>query len=108
MSRILNALDIHHVGEQTAIDLAAWLAAELPRAKGETDAAWTRRAADHLRDASVDELTAVFGIGRVVAEAIARFFADEHAATRSIGSSRPASAPRRRPRARRAGRSRGR
>ena len=64
LSRILNALGIRHVGEQTAIDLAAWLAAELPRAEDETDADWTRRAADRLRDASVEELTAVFGIGQ--------------------------------------------
>ncbi len=78
LSRILNGLGIRHVGWQTAIDLAAWLAQELPRADGETDAAWTRRAADKLRDASVDELTAVYGIGGVVAEAIERFFADEH------------------------------
>ena len=77
LSRILNGLGIRHVGGQTAIDLAAWLA-QLPRADGETDAAWTRRAADKLRDASVDELTAVYGIGRVVAEGIERFFADEH------------------------------
>ena len=78
LSRILNGLGIRHVGGQTAIDLAAWLAHELPRAEGETDAAWTRRAADKLRDASVDELTAVYGIGRVVADGIERFFADEH------------------------------
>ena len=49
-----------------------------PATDGETDAAWTRRAADHLRDASVEELTSVFGIGGVVAEGIARFFDDEH------------------------------
>ncbi|HEX7197655.1 MAG TPA: BRCT domain-containing protein, partial [Candidatus Limnocylindria bacterium] len=61
-----------------AVDLAAWLASELPRSEGETDAGWTRRAADKLRDASADELTSVFGIGRVVAEGIERFFADEH------------------------------
>jgi DNA ligase (NAD+) len=78
LSRILNALGIRHVGEQTAIDLAAWLASELPRADDETDAEWTRRAADRLRDASVEELTAVFGIGKVVAEGIVRFFGDEH------------------------------
>jgi DNA ligase (NAD+) len=78
MSRILYSLGIRHVGAQTAIDLAAWLAADLPRGEDETDAAWTRRAADRLRDASVEELTAVFGIGQVVAEAIVRFFADEH------------------------------
>ena len=78
LARILNALGIRHVGEQTAIDLAAWLTREVPRAEGETDAEWTRRVADRLRDASVEELTAVYGIGRVVAEAIRRFFDDEH------------------------------
>jgi len=78
LSRILHGLGIRHVGFTTATDLAAWLAAELPSSDGETDAAWTRRAADHLRDASVEELTSVFGIGGVVAEGIARFFDDEH------------------------------
>jgi DNA ligase (NAD+) len=78
LGRILNSLGVRHVGEQTATDLAAWLARELPRGENETDAAWTRRAADRLRDASVEELTAVYGIGRVVAEGIRRFFDDEH------------------------------
>jgi DNA ligase (NAD+) len=78
LSRILNGLGIRHVGWQTAIDLAAWLTRELPRAEGETDADWTRRAADRLRGASADELTEVYGVGRVVAEAIERFFDDEH------------------------------
>ena len=78
LNRILHGLGIRHVGFTTATDLTAWLAGELPREDGETDAAWTRRAADHLRDASVEELTSVFGIGQVVAEEIARFFADEH------------------------------
>jgi DNA ligase (NAD+) len=78
LSRILNGLGMRHVGGQTATDLASWLARELPRAEAETDAAWTRRAADRLREASVEELTAVFGIGKVVAEGIVRFFSDEH------------------------------
>jgi DNA ligase (NAD+) len=80
LGRILNSLGIRHVGEQTAIDLAAWLARELPRSEGETEADWTRRAADRLRVASVEELTAVYGIGKVVAEGIRRFFDDEHTA----------------------------
>ncbi|HEX5039913.1 MAG TPA: NAD-dependent DNA ligase LigA [Candidatus Limnocylindria bacterium] len=78
LSRIINGLGIRHVGGQTAVDLAAWLARELPRAEGETDAEWTRRAADRLRDATVEELTGVYGIGQVVAEGIVRFFGDEH------------------------------
>ena len=78
LSRILYSLGIRHVGGQTAIDLAAWLARELPRAETETDRDWTRRAADRLRNASVEELTAVYGIGAVVAESIRRFFTDEH------------------------------
>ena len=78
LSRIINSLGIRHVGAQTAIDLAAWLTRETPRAQDEDDAAWTRRVADRLREASADELTAVFGVGAVVADGIARFFADEH------------------------------
>jgi DNA ligase (NAD+) len=78
LSRIINALGIRHVGETTAIDLANWLARELPIAEGETEGDWTRRAADRLRDASVEELTGVFGIGEIVALGIRRFFDDEH------------------------------
>ena len=78
LSRIINSLGIRHVGETTAIDLANWLIRDLPRAESETEADWTRRAADRLRGASVEELTDVFGIGTVVAEGIVRFFGDEH------------------------------
>ncbi len=78
LARILAALGIRHVGEQTAVDLASWLVAETPRKEDEGEAAWTGRVVARLRAASADELTEVFGIGRVVADAIARFFADEH------------------------------
>jgi DNA ligase (NAD+) len=78
LARILNSLGIRHVGEQTAIDLAAWLGREVPRGQEEDEAAWTRRVADRLRGASADELTAVFGIGAVVAEGIAGYFSDDH------------------------------
>ena len=78
LARILNGLGIRHVGEQTAIDLANWLAHETPSEDGESEAAWTRRAAQRLGDASTEELTEVFGIGEVVAQAIAGYFADPH------------------------------
>ncbi len=78
LSRIINSLGIRHVGGQTAIDLAGWLARELPRTDDESEAAWTARAADRLRNASVEELTEVHGIGGVVAEGIVRFFGDDH------------------------------
>jgi DNA ligase (NAD+) len=78
LARILNSLGIRHVGEQTAIDLANWLTRETSRADGESEAGWTGRVADRLRDASAEEVTAVFGIGQVVAEGIAGYFADEH------------------------------
>jgi DNA ligase (NAD+) len=77
LARILNALGIRHVGEQTAIDLATWLTREVPRQEGDDEAAWTRRVADRLRLAEADELTAVFGIGAVVAEGIASYFRTE-------------------------------
>jgi DNA ligase (NAD+) len=93
---ILNALGIRHVGWQTAMDLAAWLAIEEPPNEGEGEADWTRRVADRLRGASVEELTAVYGIGRVVAEGIARYFADEHTSDtlhRLVGAGVVAEAP---------------
>jgi DNA ligase (NAD+) len=80
LARIVNSLGIRHVGFQTAVDLANWLTAEIPRAEDESEADWTRRVADHLRRASAEELTAVFGVGQVVAEGIAAYFADEHTA----------------------------
>jgi DNA ligase (NAD+) len=76
--RVLNALGIRHVGEQTAIDLATWLATEVPPADGESDTVWMRRLVERLWTASAEELTAVYGVGGVVAESIARFFRDEH------------------------------
>jgi DNA ligase (NAD+) len=80
LARILAALGIRHTGGQTAIDLAAWLARELPPATDETDASWTSRAVDKLAAASADELQAVPGIGRVVGDAIVRYFSDQHTA----------------------------
>jgi DNA ligase (NAD+) len=82
--RILNALGIRHVGEQTAIDLAAWLATEVPPleapdgADTDSDVDWTARVVARLSGASAEELTAVYGVGAVVAESIERFFRDEH------------------------------
>ncbi|HUG94560.1 MAG TPA: NAD-dependent DNA ligase LigA [Pleomorphomonadaceae bacterium] len=78
--RILNGLGIRHVGEQTAIDLARWLAQDVPPKVGRSDAEWTRRVVDRLTAMSVEELTEVYGVGAVVAESIARFFRDEHTA----------------------------
>ena len=77
LARIVNALGIRHVGEQTAVDLANWLRSEVPREASESEAAWTRRVAARLRGATAEELTEVFGIGTVVAEEIARYFRDE-------------------------------
>ena len=78
LARIINSLGIRHVGFQTAIDLANWLTAETPRAVDESEADWTGRVADRLRNATAEELTAVFGVGKVVADGIAAYFADEH------------------------------
>ncbi len=80
LARILNALGMRHVGGQTAVDLAAWLARDLPPDADEIDADWTRRVAERLASVSAEELTAVPGIGRIVAEAIVRYFGDEHTA----------------------------
>jgi DNA ligase (NAD+) len=76
--RILAGLGIRHVGEQTAIDLARWLAEDVPPTRGESDRDWTRRVVERLSTATAEELTGVYGVGAVVAESIAHFFDDEH------------------------------
>ncbi|HEX8938802.1 MAG TPA: NAD-dependent DNA ligase LigA [Candidatus Limnocylindrales bacterium] len=82
LARVINALGIPQVGEQTAIDLAAWAAAEWPPAEGEPLGGadgWTARVAGGLgrtaREAP-ERFQEVPGVGAVVAESIARWFAD--------------------------------
>ena len=76
LARILAALGIRHVGEQTAIDLASWIVATWPPAAGEDEAAWTARIAQALAETEAERFEAVPGIGAVVAASIGRFFAD--------------------------------
>jgi DNA ligase (NAD+) len=82
LARILVALGIPQVGEQTAIDLADWIVAEWPPTEDEPMGGpdgWTTRVARELRRVATDEpdrITAVPGVGAVVARAIAGWFAD--------------------------------
>jgi DNA ligase (NAD+) len=72
LERLIAALGIPQVGWTTAIELAAWLAAEVP-AGGD----WLRRAADQLRavaTASPERFEEVEGIGPTVAAALAAWF----------------------------------
>ncbi|PLS81777.1 NAD-dependent DNA ligase LigA [Candidatus Saccharibacteria bacterium] len=59
LARFVYALGIRHVGTQTAIDLANQF-----------------RNLDSLKNATIEELNAVEGIGRVVAESVAAWFAE--------------------------------
>jgi DNA ligase (NAD+) len=72
LSRILLALGIRHVGDSTADDLARWLAERLPSQEVDLGAVF-----DVLRSASVDELQSIEGVGPVVAESVAEFFASD-------------------------------
>ena len=76
LARILAALGIRHVGEQTAIDLATWIAATWPPTDAEDEAAWTTRIAAALAETEAERFEAVPGIGGVVAASIGRFFDD--------------------------------
>ncbi len=71
LSRILLALGIRHVGDSTADDLAQWLAERLPKG------ADLGVIFDALRNTSVEDLQSIEGIGAVVAESIAEYFASE-------------------------------
>ena len=74
LARILNGLGIPQVGEQTAIDLARWVADQEP--PGED---WLRRAGTFLRSVATqdpDRFLAVEGVGPNVAAGLAAYFAD--------------------------------
>ncbi|HEX9044781.1 MAG TPA: NAD-dependent DNA ligase LigA [Candidatus Limnocylindrales bacterium] len=83
LARILNALGIPQVGQQTAIDLARWAAHEWPPADDEPMGGadgWTARVARGLRAVAIEEperIRAIAGVGPVVAAAISRWFADD-------------------------------
>lgn len=76
LARILNALGIRHVGEQTAVDLADWIAERVPPEPGESSADWSLRVARFLRGTPPEAFEEVPGVGSVVAGSIARFFGD--------------------------------
>ncbi len=88
LARILNALGIPQIGEQTAIDLASWLAARIPPADDEPmggHGGWTARAAAELERIARDEpaeFETVPGIGATVAAGLVRYFTEP--ATRGI------------------------
>ncbi len=74
LQRIIAALGIPQVGWTTAIELAAWLAAEVPAGDD-----WLARAAAFLQRVATDEPTRfeeVEGIGPVVAASLAAWFAE--------------------------------
>lgn len=70
--RVLVALGIRHVGEATAKDLAEELQRRVPPTSG---AAWGRTVLATLRSLTAEELTAIAGVGAVVAESIVSAFA---------------------------------
>ncbi len=91
LARVLNGLGMPQVGEQTAIDLATWLAGRVrpddyPPADGDVvPDPWFAAAEAELRRIGTDEpdtFTEVPGIGPTVAAALGRWFADE--ATRDV------------------------
>ncbi len=91
LARVLNGLGMPQVGEQTAIDLATWLAGRVPPdayPPPDADAIpdpWFAAVEAELRRLAVDEpetLTEVPGIGPTVSAALHRWFTDE--ATRDV------------------------
>ena len=77
LERILASLGIPQVGWTTAIELAVWLAAEVPAADAPAD--WLHRAAAHLERIATDEparFEQLEGVGPVVSAALASWFAE--------------------------------
>ena len=80
LERIIAALGIPQVGWTTAIDLAAWLATELPPADGEPMAGhggWLSRAGRFLTETAgehPERFEEVMGVGPTVAASLADYF----------------------------------
>jgi DNA ligase (NAD+) len=77
LARILNSLGIPQVGEQTAIDLADWIAATWPPGDDEPlggPDGWFARVARELGSAAPDRFQEVDGIGPTVAASVANWF----------------------------------
>ncbi|HEU4919650.1 MAG TPA: NAD-dependent DNA ligase LigA [Candidatus Limnocylindrales bacterium] len=75
LERIIAALGIPQVGWTTAIELAHWLAAEVPAGDG-----WLVRAAGHLKGvatADPERFEEIEGIGPTVAAALAAWFGED-------------------------------
>jgi DNA ligase (NAD+) len=76
LERIIASLGIPQVGWTTAIELAHWLAAEVPA--GDDPADWLVRAAAHLRTVSAESperFVEIEGVGPTVSAALATWFA---------------------------------
>jgi len=84
LERVLASLGIPQVGWTTAIELAAWLATEIPAGEEAgsehvVGADWLRAAAAHLERVATDEparFEEIAGVGPLVASALAAWFAD--------------------------------
>jgi DNA ligase (NAD+) len=82
LGRILNSLGIPQVGETTAIDLARWLAEEVPPLEGEAMGGakgWFARVATFLRDVAAtdpERFEAVAGVGPTVRASLAAWLTD--------------------------------
>jgi DNA ligase (NAD+) len=81
LARILNALGIPQVGEQTAIDLTNWLLRRMPPGPDEPmgDHGWTWRVAEELRRLAVESpesFSEVPGIGPTVGASVAGYLSD--------------------------------
>ncbi|TAK02528.1 MAG: NAD-dependent DNA ligase LigA [Chloroflexota bacterium] len=82
LERVIAALGIPQVGWTTGIELARWLATEVPGGEGSgrvAGAAWLRAAATHLERVASTEATRfeeIEGIGPTVSAALAAWFGD--------------------------------
>jgi len=77
IERVIAALGIPQVGWTTAIELAHWLAAEVPGGEGSTGGAWLVRAATLLRKVageSPERFEEIEGVGPTVSAALAAWF----------------------------------